>query len=434
MQSFYRTAAKRDATTFGKYWLSPGILILSETLSKDAGNTFLISCFSDGKIVRTVLTAARLLTPHSEIDQPVVVIEDGTITSIASRGALEEPKNVEHLDFPEATLVPSYFDIHIHGAMGHDVMEGTADALDSVGRFLASRGVGAFLPTTVTAPVDTTLRALEGIAQQVENGNHGAKPLGIHLEGPFLSHIKRGVHPPEYLQAPSVELLQRFWQAARGHVVLMTVAPELPGACEMIQEATRLGIRISLGHSNANTQEAWEGITAGAVSATHTFNAMRALDHREPGLLGVVLDDADLFAELICDGVHVDPLLVRLFYKAKSLDRSILITDAMSATGMPDGVYKLGGFEVTVTDGRCMLDGKLAGSVLTLDQAIRNFVQFTQASYGVAVQYASKNPALMTGFCETYGELTAGRPANITVLSSSGEVRSTLLNGQVFTA
>ncbi len=393
--------------------------------------------------MRIVLTAARLLTPHSEIDQPVVVIEDGRITGIASRGALEEPQNAARLDFPEATLVPSYLDVHIHGAMGHDVMEGTSGALDSVGRFLARHGVGAFLPTTVTAPVDETLRALEGIAQQIEAADRaetsldtdcGARPLGIHLEGPFLSHSKRGVHPPEHLQKPSLELLQRFWQASRGHIVLMTVAPELHGASELIQEATRLGIRISLGHSNANTKEAKDGIAAGAVSATHTFNAMRALDHREPGLLAVVLDDADLFAELICDGVHVDPLLVRLFHKAKGLDRSILITDATSATGMPEGVYKLGGFEVTVADGKCTLDGNLAGSVLTLDQAIRNFVEFTQATYGVAVQYASTNPAQMAGFADTYGELTAGRPANITVLSPRGEVRSILLKGRVFTA
>ena len=167
-----------------------------------------------------------------------------------------------------------------------------------------------------------TLRSLEGMAQQIERAAsrpamlvrlRGAKPLGIHLEGPFLSHSKRGVHPSEYLQEPTIELLQRFWEAARGHIVLMTVAPELPGAIPFIQEAVRLGIRVSLGHSNATTQEAQAGVAAGAISATHTFNAMRALDHREPGLLGVVLDDANLYAELICDGIHVDPLLVRLF-------------------------------------------------------------------------------------------------------------------------
>jgi N-acetylglucosamine-6-phosphate deacetylase len=297
--------------------------------------------------VTTVLTAAKLLTPLTEIEAPQVTIEDGLITSIESRGALAVPEGAQHLDFPDAMLVPGYFDVHIHGAMGHNAMEGTDEAFDAIGKFLSTRGVAAYLPTTVTAPIDMTLRALEGMAKQIERANTGsgnfaggAKPLGIHLEGPFLSHSKRGVQPAEYLQPPSIELLQRFWEASRGHVVLMTVAPELPGAIALIQEAVRLGIRVSLGHSNATTLEAEAGVAAGAVSATHTFNAMRPLDHREPGLLGVVLDDPHLYAELICDGIHVDPLLVRLFHKAKTPDRGILVTDGIAATGMPDGVYK----------------------------------------------------------------------------------------------
>ncbi|MHB8302736.1 MAG: N-acetylglucosamine-6-phosphate deacetylase [Acidobacteriaceae bacterium] len=390
--------------------------------------------------MRTVVTAERLLTPLTEIDHPVVTIEDGQIAMIASRGALEMPADAQHLDFPDTTLVPSFLDVHTHGAMGHDVMEGTSAALDAIGGFLARHGVGAYLPTTMTAPVETILHALEGVADYIEPGANtrdafpGARPLGVHLEGPFLSHEKRGVHPPHQLQRPAVELLHRFWQASRGHIVLMTVAPELPGASECIAAAAELGIRISLGHSNATTQEALHGIAAGASSATHTFNAMRPLDHREPGLLGVVLDETNLFAELICDGIHVDPVLVRLFYKSKCVDRGILITDAMSATGMPDGPYKLGALEVTVADGRCLYEGKLAGSVLTLDRAVRNFLEYTQAPYSAALQYASTNPAALTGCSQSYGELAPGRPANITVLSSSGEVRNILLNGQVFAA
>jgi N-acetylglucosamine-6-phosphate deacetylase len=256
--------------------------------------------------------------------------------------------------------------------------------------------------------------------------------MGIHLEGPFLSHAKRGVHPTEYLLDPTIELLQRFWDASRGHIVLVTVAPELPGADPFIREAVRLGIRVSLGHSNATTAEAKAGVAAGATSATHTFNAMRALDHRQPGLLGVVLDDASLYAELICDGIHVDPLLVRLFNKAKTPERCMLVTDAMAATGMPDGVYKLGTLEVTVANGRCTFEGKLAGSVLTMDRAVRNFVEFTGVPYRVAARYASANPAHMTGFADSYGELAPGRQANITVLAPNGEVRCMLLDGRVF--
>jgi N-acetylglucosamine-6-phosphate deacetylase len=381
------------------------------------------------------VTAARLLTPLTEIEQPQVTLEDGRIISVESRGALGTPENAEHLDFPGATLVPAFVDVHTHGAMGHGVMEGSNEAFEAIGKFLAQRGVGAYLPSTVTAGVDKTLRALEGIATQIEQraavgAAAGARPIGIHLEGPFLSHSKRGVHPVKFLQAPSIELLGRFWQAARGHIRLMTVAPELPQAAEMIQEAVRLGIRVSLGHSNANTAEAMEGIVAGATSATHTYNAMRPLDHREPGLLGVVLDQKDLFAELICDGIHVNPLLVRLFHRAKGADHGILITDANAATGMPEGVYRLGEIDVTVADGRCMFEGKLAGSILTMDLAVRNFVRFTEAPYRTAIRYASLNPATMLGVEALYGELAPGRAANITVLSPAGDVQCTLLEGR----
>jgi N-acetylglucosamine-6-phosphate deacetylase len=391
--------------------------------------------------VSTVITAAKLLTPLTEIDRPQVTIENGLIASIESRGALEAPENARHLDFPEATLVPAYFDIHTHGAMGHDVMEGTDDAFGAIGKFLALHGVGAYLPTTVTASVDRTLRALEGMARQIERASQasgdsknslGAKPIGIHLEGPFLSHSKRGVHPAELLKTPSVELLKRFWEASSGRIVLLTVAPELPQALEFIQEATRLGIRVSLGHSDATTKEALAGIAAGASSATHTFNAMRVIDRQDPGLLAVVLDEANLFAEVICDGIHVHPILVRLFHRSKNQDRGILITDATAATGMPDGVYMLGDLEVTVANGKCSHNGNLAGSTLTMDRAVRNFVAFTKAPLSSAMRYASSNPAALMNVADAYGELAPGRSANITVLSADGEVQATLLNGTVF--
>ena len=185
------------------------------------------------------------------------------------------------------------------------------------------------------------------------------------------------MHPPEYLQAPSVELFDRFWQAARGTVRLITIAPELPGALELITHAASLGVRVSLGHSDATAVQARAGIDAGGVSATHTYNAMRGLEHREPGMLGVVLDDQDLYAEIIADGKHVDPVAVRIFWREKGAARAILITDGLSATGMPEGHYTLGGFDVEVKDGVGWHNGIVAGSVLTMDRAVRNFADFT---------------------------------------------------------
>jgi N-acetylglucosamine-6-phosphate deacetylase len=367
------------------------------------------------------LTAARLHTPAGSWTNPVITIDDdGLIQSIETAATCGN----------DTILVPTFFDIHIHGAVNHDVMEATPAAFAQISHFLATKGVSHFLPTTVTAPIDATLRALEGIANAIGAPQPGgAVPLGVHLEGPFVSHAKRGVHPPEHILPPSIELFNRFQQAARGHIRLMTIAPEIPGAIELIRHATALGVKVSIGHSNATAAEARAAIAAGATSATHTFNAMRPLDHREPGILGVILDDADLFAELICDGVHVAPELVRLFLKAKGLDRAMLVTDGMSATGMPDGTYILGGFEVQVADGRCMANGVLAGSVLTMDRAVANFASFTGVEVFDIAGLASANPARMLGLDDQLA-IASGRPANFNRYTSSGTLHSTILHGR----
>jgi N-acetylglucosamine-6-phosphate deacetylase len=232
------------------------------------------------------------------------------------------------------------------------------------------------------------------------------------------------------LEAPSIDLFERFWQAAEGRILLMTIAPELPGATDLIAHATRLGVRCSLGHSNAIVEEAKMGLLAGARSATHTFNAMRSMDHREPGLAAFVLDQSSLYAEMICDGIHVDPMMVRLYLKAKGEDRIILVTDGISATGMPDGEYTLGEMDVTVQNGRCTSSGTLAGSVLTLDRGVQNFIEFTGASLKTAVGAASRNPSQLMGVDDTWGSLEKGRCANLTVLSPAAEVTQTFLNGR----
>jgi N-acetylglucosamine-6-phosphate deacetylase len=311
-------------------------------------------------------------------------------------------------------------------------MEATPQALHAIGSFLASRGTGSYLATTVTAPLDATLRALAGLARPIEQpGVPGqARPIGIHLEGPFLSHLKRGVHPPEHLLAPDAAVFDRLFEAAEGHIRLMTLAPELPGAAELTAHATARGVRVSLGHSNAAAAETRAAITAGAVSATHTFNAMRALDHREPGILGVVLTCDSLFAELICDGIHTAPELVKLWWKAKGPERAILVTDAMSATGMPDGEYQLGGFAVEVANGRAMAGGVLAGSVLTLDQALSNFVEFTGAGVGQALRLVTANPAAMLGMGELAGCVVVGGPANLVAVDEAGKLVGSIVDGE----
>jgi len=362
------------------------------------------------------------------IDEPLVVIEDGRILSIGSRNEAESPADRKLLDFPDATLAPAFFDVHIHGAAGHDVMEATPEALTTIGNFLATRGTGSFLATTVTAPLDATLHALSGLAKRIAKPHKvGARPVGIHLEGPFLSHTKRGVHPQKDLLEPNLAVFDRLWEAAEGTIRLMTLAPELPGAAELAAHACSRGVRVSLGHSNATAAETRAVIAAGAVSATHTFNAMRPLDHREPGILGVVLSEDSLYSELICDGVHTAPELVRLWWKAKSPERALLVTDAMSATGMPDGEYQLGGFAVQVAHGRATANGVLAGSVLTLDHALENFLNFTGTKLKDGLRLLTTNPATMVGL--DAGSLREGGPASLVAVSDEGKLVASFVDG-----
>jgi len=379
------------------------------------------------------LTAAALLTPRERIEQPLLLLDGGKIAEATSLAARELPQGARHFDFPGAVLAPAYLDIHIHGGMGHDVMEPNAEGLARFEAFLAQHGVAAYLPTTVTAPEENILRALDWLAKRIEKSDAagaGARPLGIHLEGPFISHARRGVHPPEYLVPPTLSRFERYWQASRGNIKVMTIAPEVEGAMEVIAEASRRGVCCSLGHSDSDLETARAAIAAGAHHATHTFNAMRPLDHRQPGLLGAVLTDSGVTADIIADGIHLDPTVVQLFLRAKGTQAAVLITDAISATGMPEGRYRLGSFEVEVRGNKCTRGDTLAGSVLRLDQAVRNVMQFAGWGLQEVVQLASANPAAVIGE-KSRGVLAAGADADIGVLSPRGEVQRTIIGGRM---
>jgi N-acetylglucosamine-6-phosphate deacetylase len=394
-------------------------------------------------------TAARLLTPTAADDHPMLLVEEGRILDISPRGSRQLPANTALLDFGESVIAPGYVDLHIHGSAGHDVMDDSTDALPAIENFLARHGVTTYFPTTVTAPMDTTLRALDRLANAIEkrednsrernNKNNNkdaggrALPLGIHLEGPFISHARRGVHPPENLLAPTLALFDQFWQAARGRISIMTIAPELQRAPEVIAEAAQRGVCVSLGHSDADLAATRRGIAAGARHATHTFNAMRplghnAMNHRDPGILAAVLTDSRLSADLIADGIHLDPSIVKLVANAKGPDQTVLITDAISATGMPDGRYRLGSFQVELRDGKCTTNGTLAGSVLTLDRAVRNLADFAEWDMPQAVAAATRNPARVARIANK-GSLAAGADADFVVLSPEGEVLRTFIGG-----
>src|SRR6202047_1051006 len=278
-------------------------------------------------------TAGRLLTPTVTVEHPLVLVEHGRVVDISARSSRQVPAGVSKCDFGDSVMAPGYVDLHIHGSAGYDVMDDHAGARPAIEQLLARHGVTSYFPTTVTAPMDTTLRALERLADAIEkrerdlerhnaDGKIRALPLGIHLEGPFISHARRGVHPREDLLAPTLALFEQFWQAARGRIRMMTIAPELEGATEVIAEAARRGVCVSLGHSDADFVAAERGIAAGARHATHTFNAMRPLDHRSPGILGAVLTDRRVSGDLIADGVPLDPAIVKLFADGKGLEQT----------------------------------------------------------------------------------------------------------------
>jgi N-acetylglucosamine-6-phosphate deacetylase len=382
-------------------------------------------------LMRTVYTGNQLWDGRRLQGESMIVVEDGRIAAIESReGADVSSGGAEHA-FPAATLAPAFFDVHIHGAAGHDIMEGTPQALSTMGRFLAARGTGAFLATTVSAPLDATLRSLAGVAKVIAQApaEREARPVGIHLEGPFLSHSKRGAHPSNRLLAPDIAAFDRMFEAAEGYVRLITLAPELPGAAELAEHAASRGVRVSVGHSDASAADTRRTIAAGATSATHTYNAMRAMDHKDPGILEVVLTTDELFAELICDGIHNMPELVRLWWRAKGPEKAILVTDAMSATGMPEGEYQLGGFPVQVAGGKAMVNGVLAGSVLTLDRALENFLKFTGATVQQGLRLMTINPAGMTGFNDGTGTLAVGGRADFVAVDATGRLVGAVVGG-----
>jgi N-acetylglucosamine-6-phosphate deacetylase len=368
----------------------------------------------------TTFHARRLIADRTVLEYLVVTAEDGRIVSIA-----EGPVN----DSTE-TLSAPFFDVHVHGACSHDFMTATPAEIQTIGQFLATRGVGSYLATTVTGPLDATLRSLEALANAIEASpaNSAAMPVGIHLEGPFLSHVKRGVHPEGNLLEPDISVFDKMQQAARGHIRLMTLAPELSHGLDLVRHATAAGVRVSLGHSNATLAETDAAIEAGASSATHLFNAMRALDHREPGIAGTILQRDDAFAELICDGVHVHPAFVRLWMKMKGEERAILVTDGMSAMGMPDGTYTLGDFDVEVKGGVCLVGETLAGSVLTMDKAVANVQEFTGVSLATAVRLASRNPAAMLGMTHLT-EMKPGDAADFNVFNDAGRMTGRIRKG-----
>jgi len=382
-----------------------------------------------------VIHADRAFTPFEEISDVVVVIHGSKIAAIGQRGKVELPRGVCEIAASGRTIVPGFVDVHIHGAGGHDVMEGTREALELMTATVAAHGTTSLVATTVTASEKETRDSVAGIAHFILNTSQyparelSAEILGIHFEGPFISPARRGVHPAKWIVPPSTELLAQLLAEARGTAQILTLAPELPGALELIAAARKAGLVISIGHTDATYEQAMAAIEAGATHAAHVYNAMRPFSHRGTGVLGAVLTSPKVSAELIADGVHVDEAAMRMLVDLKTPERVILVSDGMSATGMPDGKYQLGMFEVKVSEGVARnAEGKLAGSTLTLDRALRNIVALG-VPLASALRMVTANPARQIGLGARKGVLAPGADADLVFLNDKLEVSGVMTRG-----
>lgn len=364
----------------------------------------------------------RVLTETGWLDNGIISMNDkGRIVSI-------EPATTQSQN--NLMALPALIDTHIHGARGADVMDATHDALDTISVFLAQHGIGAFLATTVTSTHKRIEKAIEQVHLSMRTGVRGAMILGSYLEGPFFTEKNRGAHPENLLQAPSKELLSQWLAIGHGTVKCVALAPEYDGALEIISWLRTRGIRVMLGHSDASYEITKQALSAGANGIVHCYNGMSGLHHRNPGMVGAALTTPDCSTEIIADGHHVHCAAVKIALQCCQ-HNLLLISDAMRAAGMIDGDYYLGELLVHMQKGVVRLDnGALAGSSLSLDNAVSNFMQMTALSLDEAWRHASEYPAKSLGIDKDLGSLAPGKIANIVFMTPEHEIVSTWVNGR----
>jgi len=378
--------------------------------------------------VSTRVLQGSLVLADRVVGRGQVVIEGGLIQEIVTEGPRHRPTD----DYAEAFILPGLIDLHVHGIAGADVMDCSREALALMARRFAAHGVTGFLPTTVTQSLDLTRRAMVTIRDSMDTpGDGGARILGIHLEGPFVNSAFKGMQNEAYIRPPDEDTARDLMAQAPGRVSRVSLAPELPGADRVIRLLRVEGISVSIAHSGATYEQVLDAIGLGATQVTHCFNAMTGLHHRRPGVAGAAMLCDELYAELIADGVHVHPAVMRLLIRLKGRERVMLVTDSMSAADMPDGGYTFGGHDVIVRDGVARLaDGTLASSTVTMDAAVRNLVHLCQAPLVDAVYMGSTTPADALGLGARKGKLVAGYDADVAVLDLALQPVATWVEGR----
>ena len=383
---------------------------------------------------RLIIINGTIITPFQLINGKAIIVEKGKILEIKNEEEINKLmlNGTEVIEAKNKFVVPGYINIHVHGGGGSDVMDGNYEAINQIAITHSRFGTTAFLPTTMTMSKDKIIRSLRSICEAVKKGTAGAEILGIHMEGPYINPEKKGAQKEDDIKKISIEEFLEFNQASGNLIRLVTIAPEMPGAIALIKYLYKQGIVASVGHTNATYVQTQAGIQAGLSHVTHTFDAMRGLHHREPGVVGAALTSPELTVEIIADGIHIHPIVLKILTKIKEGEKIVLITDAMRAAGMPEGVYDLGGQEVTVKKGRARLkDGTLAGSVLTMDKAVKNMVNKVGIQLPKAIQMASFNPARSIGIDDKKGSLEPGKDADIVILNKNLETELTIVAGKI---
>jgi N-acetylglucosamine-6-phosphate deacetylase len=362
-----------------------------------------------------------------KIEKADILIENGKITAIDSN--IESDGDI--IDAEGLYVSPGFIDVHIHGAMGSDVMDGTYEAINNISKAIAARGTTSFLATTMTCAGEDIKNALQAVQESINRGTEGANVLGVHLEGPFINKEMIGAQNPNFLQALSVKNFEEIAADYINIVKEVTLAPEMEGAEELIKYLAARGIVVSIGHTKANYDEVIESIKWGVSHSTHLFNAMKGLHHREAGTVGAIFD-SDITTEMICDGIHLDYPVVRIVLKQKSTDKVLLVSDAMMACCMKSGEYELGGQKVLVKDSSARLEsGVLAGSVLTLDQAVGNVRKNSKLPLHEIIKMLTFNAARHCGVQHRKGLIKKGYDADIILFDEDISIKKVLISGKV---
>lgn len=375
-----------------------------------------------------------VVTPNGVLEHGAVTVGDSGVIAEVSAGRTSAPRSGD-INAGGFLVLPGFVDVHVHGGGGADFMHGTVDAVRQVARTHAKYGTTSLLATTLTASRDATDAAIQATREVIEAGpgDGEARVLGIHLEGPYLCAMRRGAQPEAFIRPPDTAELAHWITLSGGTIRRITLAPEMDGAEEVIRLAHSQNITASVGHTNATAAEAEAAIAWGATGATHLFNAMPPLHHRQPGAAGAALARPEIVCELIADGVHLHPLIVRLAVAAKGPEGAVLITDAISGAAMPDGEYALGGQTVFVQDGTAAFaDGTLAGSVLTMNRAFTNVRRFAGVTLPDAALLSSGNALRQLGLSGRMGAIAPGMTADLAIVHpETGEVAWTLVAGKV---